>query len=100
MAGTNGWTYWCWSVHTYDTATFTLSNLQLLFYYDARTCLAFFGRVLRYSASIVDGDHECIAYYMRDNVHEAMNIGSVKWMEYNDLRNPTMEVWAGNNKHI
>ncbi|KAF9231259.1 hypothetical protein BU15DRAFT_12599, partial [Melanogaster broomeanus] len=67
------------SVSTYDTATFTLSNLQLFFCYDARTLLAFSGRVLRYDASIADGDCECITYYMRDNVHKAMNIGSVKW---------------------
>jgi hypothetical protein len=88
--GRNEWLDLLVSFGKYHNATFSLSNLRLVFRYDAGTILAFSGRLLRHGASVADGDRECIAYYMRDNVHAAVDVAPTHWMEYRNIRAAAM----------
>lgn len=48
--------------------------------YNPGTLVALAGKVVRHGVPRVNGDRVCIAYYMRNKVHESLGIRSPGWM--------------------
>lgn len=48
--------------------------------YDPRTVVGLLGKVIRHGAGEVRGERMCLAYYMRDKVHERLGFPPGRWM--------------------
>lgn len=67
-------------VGCYPGACLVFGNLDLEMQYDSGTMIALLGKLLRHGVTPSDGNRVCIAFYMRDNVHERMGVESPGWM--------------------
>ena len=68
------------SFGTYPDATLHLPGLGLQFPYRSGTIAAFSGSLLRHGVSDHDADRVCVAYYMREKVHERLCVPMAGWM--------------------
>lgn len=74
---------WCdilATVGDYTGATLELPGIGIGFDYRPGTVMAFSGRLLQHGVSKVKGDRLCLAYYMRDGVHERLGLEAPGWM--------------------
>ncbi|KIK72619.1 hypothetical protein PAXRUDRAFT_180316 [Paxillus rubicundulus Ve08.2h10] len=69
----------------YSNLVLVLPTLQLRLDYLPGTVVAFSGKILVHGVGETDGDRACIAWYMQDKVHRAMNIGECGYCRVDDL---------------
>jgi hypothetical protein len=65
---------------TYQEAVLELSGVGLKFRYNSGTMMHFGGYGLRHGVARIEGERVCLAFYMRDNVHERMGVQAAPWM--------------------
>ncbi|KII95853.1 hypothetical protein PLICRDRAFT_170451 [Plicaturopsis crispa FD-325 SS-3] len=70
------------TVGRYTSAIFEVPSLGLRFDYSSGTIVGISGRVLPHGVSRAIGERLCLAFYMRDNVHERMKVRAPQWMDY------------------
>jgi hypothetical protein len=58
----------------------TFPGLGLSVGYNPGTVIAIAGKVIRHAANFEGGERACIAYYMRNKVHERLGIPAGTWM--------------------
>lgn len=69
------------SVGLYQDAIFELPGVGVRLSYYSGTVIAFSGKILRHGVPECEGERVCLAYYMRDNVHERMGVEAASWMK-------------------
>lgn len=69
----------------YQGARMELRSLGLRLSYEPGTIVAICGKVVPHSVSECEGERACIAYYMRDNVHAALQVPAGTWMNLTQL---------------
>ena len=57
-----------------------LPGLGISLKYSTGMVVGISGKVLKHEVSDFEGDRVCYAYFMRDNVHEWVNILASDWM--------------------
>lgn len=67
----------------YRGAVMELPSIGVRCAYSSGTVMAFSGKVLQHGVPECDGERVCLAYYMRDNVHERMGVEAAQWMKMN-----------------
>lgn len=68
------------TIGDYDLGRLELPGLGLRLAYNPRTVVALLGKVVAHGAAEVVGDRACLAYYMRNGVHERLGIPAGSWM--------------------
>ena len=68
------------SVGTYNEGVLTLPGLGLTFQYNPGTVVGLCGKLLKHAVPEVVGNRVCLAYYMRDKVHERIEVSAPGWM--------------------
>jgi hypothetical protein len=58
-----------------------LPSIGIRMAYKSGTVMAFSGKMLRHGVPECDGERICLAYYMRDKVHERMGVEAAQWMK-------------------
>jgi hypothetical protein len=58
-----------------------LPGVGLKLSYGPGSVLGMAGKVIRHGVSDCQGDRVCLAYYMRDKVHERMETEAASWMK-------------------
>lgn len=61
-------------------ARLELPGLGIRLVYDPRAVVGILGKVLSHGVGEVDGERACLAYYMRDGVHERLGMPPGSWM--------------------
>jgi hypothetical protein len=70
------------TIGPYQQATLELPGIGLKLQYNPGTVVGFSGKILRHGVPQCDGERVCLAYYMRDKVHERMGVEAAQWMKY------------------
>lgn len=65
----------------YRGAVMELPGVGLKLSYGPGSVLGMAGKVIRHGVSDCQGDRVCLAYYMRDKVHERMETEAASWMK-------------------
>jgi hypothetical protein len=73
------------TVGHYSDLDLVLPTLRLRLDYLPGTVVAFSGKVLIHGVGETNGDRACIAWYMQDRVHRAMNVGECGYCHLDDL---------------
>jgi hypothetical protein len=73
------------TVGHYNDLDLVLPTLRLRLDYLPGTVVAFSGKLLVHGAGETNGDRACIAWYMQDKVHRAMNICECGYCHLDDL---------------
>ena len=68
------------SVGTYNEGVLILPGLGLTFQYNPGTVVGLCGKLLKHAVPEVVGNRVCLAYYMRDKVHERIGVSAPGWM--------------------
>lgn len=68
------------SVGPYSGAKLSLPDLNLELHYPSGSVVAFSGKLLQHAVSDCVGERACVAYYMRDKVHERLGVRAATWM--------------------
>jgi hypothetical protein len=68
------------SFGTYGYGEMKLPGIGVTLKYPAGTLVALCGKLLQHEVLEVVGNRVCLAHYMRDNVHERLNIPAPGWM--------------------
>lgn len=68
------------SFGSYTEATLCLPGLGLELPYPSGTVVAFSGNLLRHGVTEHDGERVCLAYFMREKVHERLQVPLAGWM--------------------
>ena len=66
----------------YNEGLMTLLGLGLQLQYNPGTIVGIAGRVLQHGVEC-DGERACLAYYMRDKVHERLGLRAPSWFNIN-----------------
>lgn len=69
------------TIGPYEDACLELPGAGLKLKYSSGTILGFAGKVLRHGVAECKGERLCLAYYMRDKVHERMGVEAAGWMK-------------------
>lgn len=69
------------TIGQYSGAFMDLPSIGLRLAYGPGTVIGMGGKVIRHGVSDCDGDRVCLAYYMRDKVHERMGTEAATWMK-------------------
>jgi hypothetical protein len=69
------------TVGPYKDAVMELPTIGLRFAYESGSVMAFSGKMLRHGVPPCQGERICLAYYMRDRVHERMGVEAAQWMK-------------------
>ena len=64
----------------YDDGEIVFPNLGVRLRYNPGTLVALSGKLIQHGVEEVDGDRVCLAFYMKDNVHERLNVPPPAWM--------------------
>ena len=64
----------------YDDGEIVFPNLGVWLRYNPGTLVALSGKLIQHGVEEVDGDRVCLAFYMKDNVHERLNVPPTAWM--------------------
>jgi hypothetical protein len=75
------------SVGPYQNAVLDFPGVGLKLAYDSGTVVGFSGKVLRHGVRKCEGERVCLAYYMRDKVHERMGTEVAQWMKHKYYEN-------------
>lgn len=78
--GRNSWMDLLVTVGDYKLGRLELPGLGVRLVYDPWTVVGLLGKVVRHGAGEVDGERACIAYYMRNGVHERLGLRAGTWM--------------------
>ncbi|KIK20554.1 hypothetical protein PISMIDRAFT_71675, partial [Pisolithus microcarpus 441] len=73
----NGWELWLdmlVSVGDYPPLDFVVPTLNLWFRYNPGTIITMSGSALEHGVGHTNGNHACLAYYMRHNVHQSVGV--------------------------
>ena len=84
----NGWPQWLdllMSVRDYSDLDFVIPTIGLWVCYNPSTILGLSGQLLEHSVGKVEGDRGIISLYMRDNVHEYMDVVCCNYMECSNI---------------
>jgi len=66
----------------YTDLDFLIPSIHSRFMYEPGTVIALSGQLLLHGVGMANGDRGIISYYMRDNVHEFVNVPRCNYMEY------------------
>jgi hypothetical protein len=69
------------TIGQYEGAVMNLPGIGLKLAYGPGTVIGMAGKVIQHGVSDCDGDRVCLAYYMRDKVHERMETEAAQWMK-------------------
>lgn len=69
------------TIGQYKGAIMDLPSIRLKLAYGPGSVIAMGGKVIRHGVSDCQGDRVCLAYYMRDTVHERMETEAAQWMK-------------------
>lgn len=83
----NEWYNLLTSVGPYNEAIFELPGVGLRFKYTSGTVIRLCGRVLSHGVSEAEGDHICLAYYMRENIQKRLNADIADWPLWDSYKN-------------
>lgn len=86
VGGRNSWTDILLTMGEYEDGRLELPGLGVRLRYEPRTVVGLLGKVVRHGASEVRGERMCLAYYMRDKVHERLGFPAGGWMNVNMYR--------------
>lgn len=64
----------------YNNGRFELPGINIRLEYNPGTIVAVAGKALLHGVAACNGDRVCIAYFMRDRVHEQLGIRTGGWM--------------------
>lgn len=78
--GRNPWMDLLVTIGEYQQGRLELPGLGVRLLYDPRTVVGLLGKVVRHGAGEVDGERACLAYYMRNGVHERLGLRAGTWM--------------------
>ena len=70
------------TVGNYTGLDFAIPTIKHRLWYDPRTVIAFSGQMLEHRVSQVEGKQGVLSYYMRDNVHEYIDVSCCNYMKY------------------
>ncbi|KAI6027091.1 hypothetical protein EDC04DRAFT_2573197 [Pisolithus marmoratus] len=90
----NGWEQWLdmlVTVGDYPCLDFVIPTFKLQFHYNPGTIIAMSGSALEHGVGYTTGNHTCLAYYMRHNVHKSVGIELCCLPNISDLQ-PTVVV--------
>ena len=65
----------------YRGAFLNLSSIGLKLQYSSGTVVGSSGKILQHGVPECEGERMCLAYYMRDKVHERMGVEAAPWMK-------------------
>lgn len=68
------------TIGTFQDPIMELPGIGRRFAYNSGTVVGISGRCLQHGVSESQGERLCLAYYMRDNVHERLGIPVATWM--------------------
>lgn len=69
----------------YGIGTLDVPDLNAKFVYNPGTVIAISGKVLRHSIEEWDGGERlCLAHFMRNNVHNRLNVMQTQWPRFQD----------------
>jgi hypothetical protein len=74
------------TIGPYKEAVLDLSNIGLRLQYNSGTLVHLGGRLLRHGVHRTEGDRVCLAFYMRDNVHERVGVRAASWMTVDHIQ--------------
>jgi hypothetical protein len=69
------------TVGPYKEATLHFPGIGVRLAYKSGTVVGFSGKILRHGVEECEGERVCLAYYMRDTVHERMGVEAAQWMK-------------------
>lgn len=69
----------------YVQATLGFPGLGVSFPYPPGSLACFSGKLLQHEVLDCDGERVCVAYYLRDNVHERLGVRAADWMRVEHL---------------
>lgn len=69
------------TIGPYQDAVMEFPGLGMKLRYNSGTVVGFSGKIVRHGVGDCKGDRVCLAYYMRDKVHERMGIEAAQWMK-------------------
>lgn len=78
--GRNTWMDLLVTIGDYKLGRLELPGLGLRLAYDPRTVVGLLGKAVSHGAAEVKGDRACLAYYMRNGVHERLGMPAGTWM--------------------
>lgn len=78
--GRNNWMDLLVTLGEYSLGRLELPGLGIRLVYDPRTVVGILGKVISHGVGEVNGDRTCMAYYMRDGVHERLGLPPGSWM--------------------
>lgn len=81
--GRNSWYDLLLTLGNYELGRFEVPGIGLRLAYDPGTIVAVAGKTIAHGVSPCEGDRVCIAYFMRDGVHEQLGIRAGGWMNIN-----------------
>jgi hypothetical protein len=70
---------------SYNRCCMELRSLGIRLAYESGTAVAICGKVVPHAVSDCDGERACLAYYMRDSVHNRLSIPAGSWMNVMEL---------------
>jgi RNA polymerase subunit RPABC4/transcription elongation factor Spt4 len=75
------------TIGPYRSAVFEIPGVGVRLAYPSGTVIGLCGRLLRHGVSAADGEHICIAQYMRENVQKRVGTMSAGWSRWDYYRN-------------
>jgi hypothetical protein len=87
--GRNSWMDMMVTLGEYSPCYLDVPGLGAKLRYDPGTAVGLLSKVVRHGVAEVAGDRMCIAYYMRDKVHDRLGVRAGGWMnlsEYDRIR--------------
>lgn len=70
------------SVGNYTGLDFVIPTIKRRLRYEPGTVIALSGQMLEHGVGPVEGERGVLSYYMRDNVHEYMDVSRCNYMKY------------------
>jgi hypothetical protein len=69
------------TVGPYQSAMLDFPGIGVRLPYKSGTVVGLSGKILRHGVEHCEGERVCLAYYMRDKVHERMGVEAAQWMK-------------------
>lgn len=73
------------TVGDYADLDIVLPPISRRFLYEPGTAVAFSGRLLQHGVRQIEGDRGVLSFYMRDNVHQFVDVSRSNYMEYRKI---------------
>lgn len=69
------------TIGPYHSAVLMLPSIGVSLQYNSGTVVGLGGKVVSHGVEAPEGDRICIAHYMRDQVHERLQVKGPEWMQ-------------------